>query len=75
MMYLASIHAILIKMLPLESRRQESSLFVVVDEEDNISNDEQIGYGGGNWVFSSIYVLLAMAPSPHTGSPVEIRRE
>ncbi len=34
------------------------------------------GYGGGNGVFSSIYVLLAMVcPSPDTGSPLELRRE
>ncbi len=30
---------------------------------------------GGNWVFSSIYMLLAMAPSHDTGSPLELQRE
>ena len=72
----ASFHAILIKILPLESRGQESSRFGVVNEEDNIGDDEWIDYGGGNGVFSSIYILLAMArPSPDTGSPIELWRE
>ncbi len=35
----ASFHAILIKNLPLESRGQKSSVFGIVDKEDNIGND------------------------------------
>jgi hypothetical protein len=34
----ASFHAILIKILPLEGRGQGSSVFDVVDEEDNIGD-------------------------------------
>jgi hypothetical protein len=40
MMYLSKFACDLEKNPPLESRRQESSIFGVVDEEENIGNDE-----------------------------------
>ena len=41
LMYLSKgFHAILIKISPLKSRAQGSSVFSVVSKEDNIGNDE-----------------------------------
>ena len=52
-----------------------SSVFGVVIKGGNKGDDDEISYGGGNGIFFSIYVLLAMArPSSDTDSPVELQR-